>query len=162
MTHPGEITPGTKCENCGLRDATICWVGEGGGLDWSHGFWQPWCELCAKEAQLVHAEEAAASQWQLREDIRRLRGESRWRAHRPLGSWLAFLAILGWLTLTVVGFWDGLQHEWAQWAALVCLVPVWLFGAVSAWRMLRWKVFFWMGVAMLAGVAAGFLLRLVS
>lgn len=48
------------CRNCGQREATIKWVGDGGSLGFVHGHWVPWCERCMVEAQLRYARERAA------------------------------------------------------------------------------------------------------
>lgn len=51
---------GAACKNCGVRPATIEWVGEGGALASVHGMGVPWCEVCATEAQLAHARHMAS------------------------------------------------------------------------------------------------------
>jgi len=43
------------CPNCGRRPASENWVGEGGMLDYVHGFYQRWCKLCCLKAQLEYA-----------------------------------------------------------------------------------------------------------
>lgn len=44
-----------KCQKCHKREATIKWVGTGGVLDYVHGMYEEWCELCALKAQYEHA-----------------------------------------------------------------------------------------------------------
>jgi protein-arginine kinase activator protein McsA len=44
-----------KCQHCHKREATVHWVGEGGVLDFVHGMYEEWCEICSLEAQLAHA-----------------------------------------------------------------------------------------------------------
>ena len=46
-----------KCENCGKREATHDWLGHGSALDWSHGNYQKWCEVCVLKAQIEYNEE---------------------------------------------------------------------------------------------------------
>jgi hypothetical protein len=46
-----------KCANCHQRPGTIRW---GNTLALTHGWAQMWCEICATEAQLEHAQERAA------------------------------------------------------------------------------------------------------
>jgi hypothetical protein len=48
------------CEHCHVRPASIDWVGDGGVLDWAHGFSHRWCEHCAVEARLDFARQLAA------------------------------------------------------------------------------------------------------
>lgn len=43
-----------QCANCGKRPGTISWVGEGGVLDYVHGMYQMWCELCTVEASIEY------------------------------------------------------------------------------------------------------------
>lgn len=57
------------CVNCGEREATETWVGDGGVLAWSHGGGRPWCELCCKKAQLKYAEDAASRISNLKKEI---------------------------------------------------------------------------------------------
>ena len=47
------------CANCGKREATQNWVGEGGALAWSHGMTQRWCEICCLYEQIKFAKEQA-------------------------------------------------------------------------------------------------------
>jgi hypothetical protein len=49
------------CANCGIRQATLNWVGEGGVLAYAHGLASRWCERCVVAAQLEHARKLAAS-----------------------------------------------------------------------------------------------------
>ena len=51
---------GTPCENCGIRPGTVQWVGEGGMLAVTHGWYSMWCERCVLEAQLAYARRRAA------------------------------------------------------------------------------------------------------
>lgn len=48
------------CSNCHERPGTIQWVGEGGFLALSHGWYQWWCEVCATKAQIEYAKARAA------------------------------------------------------------------------------------------------------
>ncbi|KKN82016.1 hypothetical protein LCGC14_0312830 [marine sediment metagenome] len=61
--------PTGLCENCGLRDATGWWVGDGGVLAFVHGHKKAWCEQCVVRAQIQHAEEMAANLPSLRETL---------------------------------------------------------------------------------------------
>lgn len=56
-----ERPPCSTCQNCHSRPATVNWTGEGGTMDFIHGQYQRWCELCALRAQLKHAQERAAA-----------------------------------------------------------------------------------------------------
>ena len=47
------------CENCGKREATQTWVGEGGVMDLVRGGGSNWCEICCVCAQLKYAKEQA-------------------------------------------------------------------------------------------------------
>jgi hypothetical protein len=47
------------CQNCGKREATECWVGEGGVLALVHNMSQSWCKICCIEAQLEYAKKIA-------------------------------------------------------------------------------------------------------
>lgn len=47
-----------NCQNCGKRDATVNWTDS--ALAFTHGLVARWCEVCALEAQIAHAEEVAA------------------------------------------------------------------------------------------------------
>jgi hypothetical protein len=53
-------TEGGSCQKCHKHKATNRWIGDGGMLAYSHGFWEWWCECCVIKAQLKYAEEAAA------------------------------------------------------------------------------------------------------
>lgn len=53
MTQAREKT----CANCKKRPGTVTW---GDALAMTHGFAVKWCEVCALEAQIVHAKERAA------------------------------------------------------------------------------------------------------
>lgn len=59
------------CANCGKRPGTIRWGAE---LSLSHGWVQMWCERCAVEAQIKHAEERAAALPELRTRLGELDG----------------------------------------------------------------------------------------
>ena len=48
------------CQNCGKRQGTENWVGDGGMLAFTHGFSQCWCKICCLEEQLKHAREVVA------------------------------------------------------------------------------------------------------
>ena len=43
-----------KCQNCGEREATKKWIGHGSVMDFIHGNYQMWCEICCLEAQIEH------------------------------------------------------------------------------------------------------------
>lgn len=63
----------TLCANCGVREGTENWVGEGGGmLDYIHGFYQKWCKHCCLEASIGHCLKAAERLPALREELRLL------------------------------------------------------------------------------------------
>lgn len=63
------------CENCGERNATMEWVGEGGALAWSHGWSSNWCELCCVREQLAYAVKQAERIPELEEELERLENE---------------------------------------------------------------------------------------
>lgn len=65
--------PKGPCQNCGAREATTWWVGDGGTLAFVHGFGRPWCEPCCFAKQLEHAEEQARSIPEIRLRIERSR-----------------------------------------------------------------------------------------
>lgn len=48
-----------KCANCKEHEGTEKWVGQGGVLDFAHGFYKMWCKCCALKAQLKYAKERA-------------------------------------------------------------------------------------------------------
>lgn len=48
------------CDNCKEHIATTKWVGDGGTLALSHGWYSWWCECCMLKAQIQHAKERAA------------------------------------------------------------------------------------------------------
>lgn len=48
------------CQNCHIRQATVNWLGEGSTLDFVHGMFQRWCNICSLEAQLEYARKSAA------------------------------------------------------------------------------------------------------
>lgn len=60
------------CQNCGKREATITWVGEGGTLAWVHGMGQEWCKLCCVKEQLKYAKKQAERIPELKEELRQL------------------------------------------------------------------------------------------
>jgi len=47
------------CQNCGKREATTNWVGDGGVIEYVHGFYQRWCDYCATKATLAYARKQA-------------------------------------------------------------------------------------------------------
>ena len=63
------------CQNCGEREGTNDWVGEGGMLAWSHGWSQKWCDLCCVREQLAHAKKLAERIPELEEKLERLENE---------------------------------------------------------------------------------------
>lgn len=58
-----------KCQKCNKYNATIKWVGEGGVLDFTHGFYQEWCKQCALKEQIKHCEKAAKRLPRLKEKL---------------------------------------------------------------------------------------------
>jgi hypothetical protein len=60
---PGDYAeiPADRCQNCQKRPATMDWLGEGSVMDWAHGNYQRWCDLCAAEAQVEYAAKMAAA-----------------------------------------------------------------------------------------------------
>lgn len=46
---------GDPCQRCHLYPSTTHWMGAGGFLDYTHGFYQLWCTRCVLEAQLKFA-----------------------------------------------------------------------------------------------------------
>lgn len=46
---------GDPCQNCGKRPSTKQWIGDGGALAMTHGFYKLWCDVCVLTAQLKHA-----------------------------------------------------------------------------------------------------------
>lgn len=44
------------CDNCHRRPGTIQWVGEGGLLAVTHGWYKMWCEICVVTARIKYAE----------------------------------------------------------------------------------------------------------
>lgn len=42
------------CQNCGEREATVNWLGHGSSMDFIHGNYQRWCEVCALKAQIEY------------------------------------------------------------------------------------------------------------
>jgi hypothetical protein len=44
------------CQNCGKREATENWIGEGGALAFAHGWYKRWCKRCCLEMQIIYAE----------------------------------------------------------------------------------------------------------
>lgn len=63
-----------KCQKCNEREATIKWVGEGSTMDFIHGNYQLWCEICSLKEQICHAEERAAQIPILKEKLLKLGG----------------------------------------------------------------------------------------
>lgn len=57
------------CANCGKRPGTIQWVGEGGALALTHGWYAMWCEVCCLEAQIKYAEDLTAKIPTLKEEL---------------------------------------------------------------------------------------------
>ena len=45
------------CNNCGKREGTLIWTGDGGTLAYIHGQYEMWCEVCVIETQLKQAKE---------------------------------------------------------------------------------------------------------
>lgn len=58
MSDTGHAT--TLCANCKHHEATQRWVGEGGALAMTHGFYEMWCEGCVLRKQIDHAEHLIA------------------------------------------------------------------------------------------------------
>ncbi|HYX22391.1 MAG TPA: hypothetical protein VFA98_16225 [Thermoanaerobaculia bacterium] len=67
------LRPRGPCRNCGARQASTWWVGEGGGLAFAHGMAQAWCEPCCVQKQIEHAEEVAAHLPELRLGAERMK-----------------------------------------------------------------------------------------
>ena len=42
------------CQNCGKRKATINWVGHGSVMDFIHGGYERWCEVCVLKYQIKY------------------------------------------------------------------------------------------------------------
>jgi hypothetical protein len=57
------------CEKCGKHPGTQKWLGDGGALAYSHGFWSWWCVCCALKAQIEYGEEIAARLPKLKEAL---------------------------------------------------------------------------------------------
>ena len=68
-----QMRPKGPCANCGARQASTWWVGEGGALAFTRGWGQPWCEPCCAQKQIEHAEEMANKLPKLRLDVERMR-----------------------------------------------------------------------------------------
>jgi hypothetical protein len=49
------------CDNCGEREGTQKWVGDGGAIALVHGSYSMWCKVCVLKEQIKHAEEWAAA-----------------------------------------------------------------------------------------------------
>jgi hypothetical protein len=62
------------CESCGQRDATIAWIGEGSSLDYVHGDFERWCELCVVTAQLDYAKAIVTKIPKLKAKLKELEG----------------------------------------------------------------------------------------
>ena len=65
-----------KCQKCNYRKATVKWVGEGSVLDFVHGAYQNWCEICCLEAQIEHAQKPHVSLRELKEKLKKLKSSS--------------------------------------------------------------------------------------
>ena len=50
-----------KCQKCGIRPSTVNWIGEGGVLDWAHGMYARWCEICCLSESIKHNRKIAAN-----------------------------------------------------------------------------------------------------
>lgn len=61
------------CANCGEREGTINWVGRGGVMDFVHGMYEVWCELCAVEADLEYAKKQAKRVPELEKKLEKLK-----------------------------------------------------------------------------------------
>ncbi len=62
-----------KCENCHKRIATTKWVGEGSMMDFVHGGYEEWCEICCLRAQIVYAEKHKNDLRELKEKLKKLK-----------------------------------------------------------------------------------------
>lgn len=51
--------PCPSCQNCGNLTKTTMWNESGSALDFSHGFYSWWCQLCIAERQLEYAVDIA-------------------------------------------------------------------------------------------------------
>ncbi len=72
-----DLPPGIDCKNCGDREASVKWTGDGGVLALVHGAWQPWCSICVLKTQIEHAEERAAALPELRRELEEALDEDR-------------------------------------------------------------------------------------
>lgn len=50
---------GDLCQKCRKRPSTTQWVGDGGALAYTHGFYELWCDVCVLTEQLKHARATA-------------------------------------------------------------------------------------------------------
>lgn len=66
------IIPGTICRNCNERPATVKWAGQDPMMG-LRGYWTPWCEVCATEAQIRSAEAGVARLPALRKKLAALK-----------------------------------------------------------------------------------------
>jgi hypothetical protein len=64
-----EIGAGEICSNCETRSATEIWVGTGGDLALSHGFYSKWCKRCCLVAQIEHIEKVTGRLPELKREL---------------------------------------------------------------------------------------------
>lgn len=66
------IKEAVMCQNCGKREATETWVGEGGTMALVHGAGQNWCKICCIREQLAYAIKQAERIPSLKEELKEL------------------------------------------------------------------------------------------
>lgn len=71
--------PHGPCQNCEKRPATVFWVGEGSTMDFIHGNYKMWCDLCANRAALAHCRKEAERIPGLEAEVARLEAEEKER-----------------------------------------------------------------------------------
>jgi hypothetical protein len=78
----GITTPLVNCVKCQQRPGTDIWCD--GTLAYVHGAYSMWCKSCVLDAQIAHAEKAAASLVDLRLALASLKSQG--RTDEPLTS----------------------------------------------------------------------------
>lgn len=80
--HPSRLDAGipenAPCDNCGARPAVSKYAGQQNMNDLNHYWgWEAWwCMICILQAQLAHAEDAAALIPELKRQLREATGDS--------------------------------------------------------------------------------------
>lgn len=59
-----------KCSNCQKHEATLNWIENGSVLDYTHGFFERWCECCVLKAQIKYAEKTIKSLKELKKKLK--------------------------------------------------------------------------------------------